>query len=314
MAVAAGCLMAAAGGAQAQQPTNRVETWAAAGTAGWSARQGAAAVANPGAYLSVTFPSQAIPEFSADVASAPVAGGIRVTNIRFRVKASTAVPSACRLYLRGASGRVWQLGLPAVQTGAWTTVSARARLDRGWFRGPAAGSAAEFQADLGSVAEVGLYLRRHMNAAAQQYAIDDFQLQGLATGPGDRDGDTLPDAWEMQYGFDPDEPEDASADTDGDRMSNAAEWLAGTDPADAASRLELRAALTPAAGGAMIRPVELHWTSRSNRLYRVLRSRDPAAPYEPVVGIITGTPPENVYRDAAATNAVRFFYRLEVQP
>jgi hypothetical protein len=45
----------------------------------------------------------------------------------------------------------------------------------------------------------------------------------------DDDNDKLPDAWELQYGFDP-LNDDASEDSDGDGLSNLDEYYAGSDP------------------------------------------------------------------------------------
>ena len=53
----------------------------------------------------------------------------------------------------------------------------------------------------------------------------------------DRDGDKAPDAWETQFGFNPDLASDGSVDSDGDGMINADEWRAGTDPTDDESYL-----------------------------------------------------------------------------
>src|SRR4030095_7026276 len=55
----------------------------------------------------------------------------------------------------------------------------------------------------------------------------------------DRDHDGLPDQWEIDRGFNPDDPDDGAADADGDGMSNAAEYIAGTIYTNAASRLKL---------------------------------------------------------------------------
>jgi hypothetical protein len=59
-----------------------------------------------------------------------------------------------------------------------------------------------------------------------------------ATGAPDADGDGLPDNWETAHGASPLEP-DADQDADQDGFSHRQEYLAGTDPQDPRSRLEL---------------------------------------------------------------------------
>lgn len=46
----------------------------------------------------------------------------------------------------------------------------------------------------------------------------------------DSDVDGMPDAWEVQFGLDPNDPADAAMDADGDGVSNLEEFLAGTPP------------------------------------------------------------------------------------
>lgn len=48
----------------------------------------------------------------------------------------------------------------------------------------------------------------------------------------DRDGDGMPDEWELARGFNPDNPDDALSDADGDGFTNLEEHLAETDPKD----------------------------------------------------------------------------------
>lgn len=84
----------------------------------------------------------------------------------------------------------------------------------------------------------------------------------------DSDGDTLPDAWELAYGFSTNSPLDRLADADGDGLSNADEYLAGTNPTNAASCLQVEAAIE--AGRAALR-----FDAISNRTYTIEYSTSP---------------------------------------
>ncbi|MBN1852338.1 MAG: pectate lyase [Pirellulales bacterium] len=48
--------------------------------------------------------------------------------------------------------------------------------------------------------------------------------------PADTDHDGMPDAWEKQYNFDPNQGSDPSEDSDGDGYTNVEEYLNGTNP------------------------------------------------------------------------------------
>ena len=84
---------------------------------------------------------------------------------------------------------------------------------------------------------------------AGRYAVGITNLAGIpATGLSsnavltvleDRDGDHVPDDWELAHGMNADDPSDGALDEDGDGLTNAQEYLAGTDPRDAASCLRL---------------------------------------------------------------------------
>lgn len=63
-------------------------------------------------------------------------------------------------------------------------------------------------------------------------AAQDFDLT-------DSDGDGIPDWWEIAYGLDPHNPNDALLDNDKDGRNNLEEYLSGTDPNDPSSVLKL---------------------------------------------------------------------------
>lgn len=64
----------------------------------------------------------------------------------------------------------------------------------------------------------------------------------------DTDGDGMSDAFETQYGFDPNDPSDASLDADGDGITNLNEYLAGSVPV-------LDASTTTGTAGESVTPV-----------------------------------------------------------
>ena len=93
-----------------------------------------------------------------------------------------------------------------------------------------------------------LYIGAASDGNAPDAIIDDFaifkgalsqdDIKKLAAGaspgvpPVDTDKDGMPDDWETQYGFNPNDPSDAALDFDKDGTSNLDEYKNGTDPAD----------------------------------------------------------------------------------
>ncbi|HTG43133.1 MAG TPA: lamin tail domain-containing protein, partial [Verrucomicrobiae bacterium] len=75
---------------------------------------------------------------------------------------------------------------------------------------------------------------------ASEYGNDPVNWIGTAPDPGsgaassnpDRDGDGMPNTWELQFGLDPDDSSDAQTDLDHDGVSNLNEFRSGTDPSD----------------------------------------------------------------------------------
>ena len=70
----------------------------------------------------------------------------------------------------------------------------------------------------------------------------------------------MPDAWEIAYGLNPNDPTDADLDADGDGMSNLQEYLAGTNPRDASSNLRVTATINAAR-------IELRFTAEAGKSY-----------------------------------------------
>ncbi len=79
-------------------------------------------------------------------------------------------------------------------------------------------------------------------------ALTEAEIKKLAAGaspgvpPVDTDKDGMPDNWETQYGFNPNDPSDAAKDFDKDGVSNLDEFKAGTDPIDT-TKPELKGAV-----------------------------------------------------------------------
>jgi hypothetical protein len=80
----------------------------------------------------------------------------------------------------------------------------------------------------------------------------------------DRDGDGMPDQWELDHGLNPDNPNDASQDADLDGLTNLEEFRAGTDPRNAGS--VLRIVQPEWLGGGQI---QFQFLAISNRTYTV---------------------------------------------
>ena len=116
-----------------------------------------------------------------------------------------------------------------------------------------------------------------------------------------------PEWWLAAYGWTNAFDAAAMADADGDGMAAWAEYVAGTSPADAASRF--RAALDDGRTGA---DAVLRWTSASNRVYTILRTTNMLAGLDVLVSEVLATPPENVHTDAVA-GAEIFYYQIRVE-
>lgn len=127
-------------------------------------------------------------------------------------------------------------------------------------------------------------------------------------GATDTDGDGLPDAWEMEHQLDENDSTGVNGpdgDPDNDRFRNIEEYLAGTDPRDSESLLEI----TSQANGGR----RLTWKSVPGKAYRVYATAMVTEAFEPLSGAINATTTTATYADPAPAVANKF-YRVEVLP
>lgn len=132
---------------------------------------------------------------------------------------------------------------------------------------------------------------------------------GTAIEDANRNG--IPDWWEKYYfgvaegmggaAF------STTADPDNDGLSNLHEYIAGTDPTNCLSSLDI-AEIVAGSSGTFV----LTWQSVPGKYYTVQRASDLLVGFQPVVSNVPATPPQNKYTDTTgAGNAC--FYRIKVQ-
>ena len=120
----------------------------------------------------------------------------------------------------------------------------------------------------------------------------------------DRDGDGIPNDWELAHALNPDNAADALLDSDNDGFSNTAEYAADTDPRDGTSTFTATA-LKDAAG------LHIQFTAKANRRYRLevsdaltawttIKSRKPSASDTAVDWLLTPAEGRRFYRVVAA--------------
>ncbi|MDD4869537.1 MAG: thrombospondin type 3 repeat-containing protein [Kiritimatiellae bacterium] len=166
---------------RAQEEVDITFTWTDPGVAGWTNGSSEVTLSNPGGYLNMAFQAQAVSYSVSDIARVDVGPGLWAVNISFRFRPVSSPPSAVALYLHsGTSGNTWYLTLPAPTPGLWTDYNIPVSFDAGWILGPVS-SEEQFSKDIVSVDWVGVYVRRFGDAAAQNYRIDDFRIQGIQT-------------------------------------------------------------------------------------------------------------------------------------
>ena len=131
---------------------------------------------------------------------------------------------------------------------------------------------------------------------------------GTSTAFLDSDGDALPDWWEILYGLNPFDPNDAARDDDGDGMTNLQEYIAGTNPKNANDSLRITKVEKPVIG--------ITWTSVPGRNYRVDAADDLTATFTPLSATISAGPGELTKSFTDPTPGVlgKRFYKVVVVP
>ena len=291
----------------ADTPMLAAYTWSEPGLANWIQNSTSVILANPGGHLSMFFGPQSYPTTVSSTACRETPADMLVTNLSFRFRAVTEVPSAIRVYLlSGSHSREWYVNLEHPPVDEWVTYDIPVDYAVGWTIGPFK-TPEQFESDRIIADAVGVYVRRNGSCASQDYHIDDFQIQGYAPGdddPVDTDGDGLPDTWEILYGLNAADASDAQCDADEDGLSNYDEYIVGTDPTNAGSLLGIAGlsvsgseATVDCLGGAGVTQI-LEWTD------------DLTQEWMPV---LTNRPNTEAWRAALDADVARGFFRLRVR-
>ena len=128
------------------------------------------------------------------------------------------------------------------------------------------------------------------------YAFTDTNTNGIS------------DAWEQQIFGSVSTNRTQTTDSDGDGATDYAEFVAGTDPKDVNSILELPPPTTEANGG-----LKFDWPSVPGRAYRLEGTTD-LLNWTPLSDWVGATTTTSSVVLVPPTNSANYFFRLEVRP
>ena len=129
----------------------------------------------------------------------------------------------------------------------------------------------------------------------------------------DQDADAMLNGFEEQYGFNPFDASDASADADGDGLSNLQESLVGTDPTNSASSFLVTSV---AREGNDVRVLWMMGPGKTNALERTAGASGSFSNNFATIFTVTNTvgTTTNYLDPGAATNVPAFYYRVRLVP
>ena len=137
-------------------------------------------------------------------------------------------------------------------------------------------------------------------------AVIDMGCYEYLTRTADSDGDTMADAWELNYGLDPTDPSDQSLNPDSDPFNNREEFLADTDPTDPADWFHIVGIDTISNG-----IKEIWFNSSDQRDYSLLRCDNLLSNNWTVLPAQGGSGGLDSLQDDT-TNAPMHFYKVQV--
>ncbi len=151
-----------------------------------------------------------------------------------------------------------------------------------------------------------------LGSAMTGSGTNDVTLAGvrvqLAADP-DRDGDGLPNAWELAHNLNPDSAigdDGAGGNPDNDRADNLHEFLAGTNPRDAGSVFEMW--LSPVGASAL----EIRWRTEPGLRYQLESATNGSVGFAPLGGLYfprPGTGSEDAYTNETTAGSQLFRLR-----